>query len=123
VVLADEGLAAAVEAFTENSLVPVTIGHLTQQRLPPPVEAAGYFFIVEAGHFAAQAGATGVTVDTEQAGDRLVVRITTDGSSGHELEAGLSDVADRVGALGGKLRVEGIAGATIAIRAEIPCAL
>jgi len=62
-------------------------------------------------------------VDTEQAGDRLIVRITTDGSSGNELEAGLSDVADRVGALGGKLRVEGIAGATITIRAEISCAL
>ena len=122
-VLAEEGLAAAVEAFTENSPVPVTLGHLTQQRLPPPVEAAGYFFIAEAAHLAAQAGATGVTVDTEQAGDLLIVRITTDGSSGNELEAGLSDVADRVGALGGKLRVEGIAGATITIWAEISCAL
>ena len=69
-----------------------------------------------------KAGATGVTVDTEQAGDLLIVRITTDGSSGNELEAGLSDVADRVGALGGKLRVEGIADGTITIRAEIPCA-
>jgi signal transduction histidine kinase len=121
-VLADEGLAAAVEALTENSSVPVTIGHLTQQRLPPPAEAAGYFLIAEATHLAARTGAKSVTVDTEQAGDRLVVKITTDGSSVHELEAGLSDVADRVGALGGKLRVEGIADGTITIRAEIPCA-
>src|SRR6266702_4272870 len=44
-VLADEGLAAAVEALAEISLIPVMIGDLPQQRLPPPVEAAGYFLI------------------------------------------------------------------------------
>ena len=122
-VLADEGLAAAVEALTDNSTVPVTIGHLTQLRLPPPVEAAGYFLIAEAGHLAAQAGATGLTVDADHADGRLIVQITADGSSGPGVEAGLRDVADRVGALGGQLRVEDIAGSGISIRAEVPCAL
>jgi signal transduction histidine kinase len=121
-VLADEGLAAAVEALGENSPIPVAIGHLTQQRLPPPAEAAGYFLIAEASQLATQAGATSVTVDTEQAGDRLIVKITAEGSSEDGLEAGLCDVADRVGALGGQLRVEDIASDTVAIRAEIPCA-
>jgi signal transduction histidine kinase len=121
-VLAEEGLAAAVEALTEDSPVPVTIGRLTQRRLPPPVEAAGYFLVAEATHLASQAGATGVTVDAEQAGDRLIVTITPDGASGQELATGLSDVADRVGAVGGKLRVEDTAGGAISIRAEIPCA-
>jgi signal transduction histidine kinase len=121
-VLADEGLAAAVEALTENSPIPVTIGHLTEQRLPPPVETAGYFLITEASHLAAQAGAEGVTVDAEHADDRLIVTITGYVSAGRELEAGLSDVMDRVGALGGKLRVEDIADGTITVRAEIPCA-
>jgi signal transduction histidine kinase len=122
-VLADEGLAAAVEVLTETSPVPLTIGHLTQQRLPAPAEAAGYFLIAESTHLAAQAGATGVIVDNAHAGDRLIVQITADGSSGHELEAGLTDVADRVGALGGKLHFGHIAGGTSIIRAEIPCAL
>jgi signal transduction histidine kinase len=121
-VLADEGLAAALEAFTETSPVPVTLGHLTQQRLPPPAESAGYFLIAEASHLAAQAGAKGVTVDTEHAGDRLIVTITGHGSPGHEQEAGLRDVADRVGALGGQLHVEEAADGTITILAEIPCA-
>jgi signal transduction histidine kinase len=121
-VLADEGLAAAVEALTDNSPVPVTIGHLTQRRLPPPAEAAGYFLIAEATHLAAEACATGVTVDAEQAGGRLIVQITADCSSGPGLEAGLCDVADRVGALGGQLGVEDTAGGAISIRAEIPCA-
>jgi signal transduction histidine kinase len=122
-VLAEEGLAAAVEALAEDSPVPVTLGHLTQRRLPPPVEAAGYFLIAEAAHLAARAGAEGVTMDAEQAGDRLIVTITTDGSARAGLDSGLCDVGDRVGALGGKLRVEDTAGGAISIRAEIPCAL
>jgi signal transduction histidine kinase len=121
-ILADQGLAAAVEALTENSPTQVTIGHLTQQRLPPPVEAAGYFLLAEAGHLAAQAGAEGVTVDAEHAGGRLIVKITAHGPTGRELEAGLCDVADRVGALGGQFRVEDTGGETVTIRGEIPCA-
>jgi len=77
----------------------------------------------EATHLAVQAGATGVTVDAEQAGDRLIVTIAADGASGRELAPGLSDVSDRVGAVGGKLRVEDTADGAISIRAEIPCAL
>jgi signal transduction histidine kinase len=122
-VLTDEGLAAAVEVLTENSPIPVMIGHVTQQRLAPQAEAAGYFLIAEASQLAAQAGAKGVTVDTEHAGDRLIVAITGHGSSGNKLAAGLSEVADRIGALGGQLCVEDIADGAITIRAEIPCAL
>jgi signal transduction histidine kinase len=122
-VLAEEGLAAAVEALTEASPVPVTLGRPTQQRLPPPVEAAGYFLIAEATHLAAQAGATGVTMEAEQADDRLIVTIAADGASGRELAPGLSDVSDRVGAMGGQLRVEDTADGAVSIRAEIPCAL
>jgi signal transduction histidine kinase len=122
-VLADEGLAAAVQALTESSPIAVTIGHLTEERLPSPAEAAGYFLIAEASHLAAQAGAESLTVDTELEGGKLLVTITGHGPSGHELEAGLCDVADRVGALGGRLRTEGAAGSAITVRAEIPCAL
>jgi signal transduction histidine kinase len=120
-VLAEEGLAAAVEALTESSLIPVAIGHLTQQRLPLPSEAAGYFLIAQATQLAAQAGAAGVAVEAERAGDWLIVAITGHGSSGHDLSAGLCDAADRVGALGGQLRLEDIAGGAVTIRAEIPC--
>jgi signal transduction histidine kinase len=57
-VLADEGLGAAVEALADRSPVPITIGDLPQERLPGPVEAAGYFFIAEmTGLISATAGA------------------------------------------------------------------
>jgi signal transduction histidine kinase len=122
-VLADEGLAAAVEALAETSPTPVTIGDLPEERFPGPVETAGYFLIAEASQLAALAGANGITVDIEHDGNRLIVKITEerDAGPGHEMEAGLSDAADRVGALGGKLHVESLPGDTITIRAELPC--
>jgi signal transduction histidine kinase len=122
-VLADEGLAAAVEALAETSPIPVTLGALPEQRFPGPVEAAGYFLIAEAAQFAALAGAGGATVDIERGGNRLIVKITgkLDAGRGQEPEAGLTDAADRIGALGGKLRVEHARGEAITIRAELPC--
>ena len=122
-VLADEGLAAAVEALAENSPIPVTVGHLPETRFPDPVEAAGYFLIAEASQLAALARANGITVDIEPEGNRLIMKITEHGTarSGPDLETGLSDVADRVGALGGKLRVERIPGDATTMRVEIPC--
>src|SRR5262249_21243115 len=75
-VLADEGLAAAVEALAERSPIPVTIGDLPQERLPGPVEAAGYFLIAEATELiAAQPGAQGVTMDAKHLGNLLLINI------------------------------------------------
>jgi len=122
-VLADEGLAAAVEALAETSLIPVTLGALPEQRLPGPVEAAGYFLIAEASQHAALAGAEGMTVDATHDGHRLIMNITQDGApgTGPEMDTGLFDAADRVGALGGRLRIEHTAGRATTIRAEMPC--
>ena len=122
-VLANEGLAAAVEALAENSPIPVTVGDLPETRFPDPVEAAGYFLIAEASQLAALAGANGITVDIEPEGNRLIMKITEHGTArpGPDLETELSDVADRVGALGGKLCVERIPGDATTMRVEIPC--
>ncbi len=123
-VLADEGLAAAVEALAEGSPTPLTIGDLPQERLPAPVEAAGYFLIAEAcGLTRAQARTEGATVKAKHCGDRLVIEITVDAAAGpgQEPEARFADVADRVGALGGHLCVGQVAGGATLMRAEIPC--
>jgi signal transduction histidine kinase len=124
-VLADEGLAAAVETLAETSPIPVTMADFPQERLPAPVEAAGYFLIAEASGLIAAAGAGKSTVGAKHDGERLVIQVTSDASAsaGHEVEAGLCDVADRVGALGGNLRLECTPGGAITIRAEMPCAL
>ena len=124
-VLADEGLAAAVEALAERSPIPVTIGDLPQERLPGPVEAAGYFLIAEATELiAAQPGAQGVTMDAKHLGNLLIINITEDGTAkpDQELPARLPELADRVGALGGKLHLDDAPGAAgLRIHGEIPC--
>jgi signal transduction histidine kinase len=123
-VLADEGLAAAVEALAETSCIPITIADMPEERLPAPVEAAGYFLVAEAsGLIAALSGAEGATVEAKHERDRLVIQITSDASaqSGQDLETALVDVTDRVGALGGRLRVGQAPAGAITIGAEIPC--
>jgi len=122
--LADDGLAAAVEALAEHTAVPLMIIQMPKQRLPGPVEAAAYFVIAETtGYLATLAAAGGVTVDVRRHGDRLVVDVTENGAGqpDRELEARLSGLADRVGALDGQLRVEHLGGGGVTIRAEMPC--
>lgn len=123
-VLADDGLAAAVEALAEHTSIPIAIIHLPLERLPGPVEAAAYFLIAEtAGYMATLAASTGVTVDVRHDGNRLVVEVTEDaaGKPEPELEAGFTDLADRVGALNGQFRIEHVASGGLTIRAEMPC--
>jgi len=123
-VLADEGLAAAVEALAERSPIPVTISDIPQQRFPGPAESAGYFLIAEAtGLIAAPAGARSAEVTVKHDGGGLAIQITGHAAArpSQEMEAGLADAADRIGALGGRLRVHQAPGGVITIQAEIPC--
>jgi signal transduction histidine kinase len=123
-VLADEGLGAAVEVLAERSPVPMAIGDLPQERLPGPVEAAGYFLIAEtAGLLSGMAGAGGTTVNAMHNHDRLLIEITGEIPAGAvpELQTGLTGVADRAGALGGYLRVGHADSGDILIQAEFPC--
>jgi len=123
-VLADEGLAAAVEALAERSPIPVTIGDIPPERFSGPAEAAGYFLIAEAtGLIAALAGARDAAVDVKHDGGTLAIQITGQAAAGpgQQAEAGLADAADRIGALGGHLRVHPVPSGVITIRAEIPC--
>src|SRR5919197_1073220 len=41
-VLTDRGLEAAIEALAERAALPVSLGEMPAERLPPPVEAAAY---------------------------------------------------------------------------------
>jgi len=122
--LAEDGLAAAVEALGEHTSTPVTVIHMPQGRFPGPVEAAAYFLIAETTDYMATLdAASGVTVDVRHDGGRLVIEVTEDGAGhpGPELDARFTGLADRVGAVGGQLRVGHGAGGGVTIRAEIPC--
>jgi len=123
-VLVDEGLAAAVEALAERSSIPIQIVAVPEERFPGPVEAAAYFLVSEAtGNIAALTAANNAIVEVKHEGDRLLVDVTEVGAGGSDadVEARVTDLADRVGALNGRLLIERSPGQGITIRAEIPC--
>jgi signal transduction histidine kinase len=122
-VLTDEGLAAALEALASRSSLPVSVD-VVDGRLPPPVEAAAYFVVCEAlANTVKHAGATSATVSARPRNGVLVVEVGDDGVGGARSEdgTGLGGLADRVEALGGRLRVESPAGGGTRVIGEIPC--
>jgi signal transduction histidine kinase len=123
-VLTDEGLSAAVEALAYRVSTPIEIVEMPEERFPSPVESAAYFLIAEVtGSIASRAGASATTVDARHDGKRLVIEVTHDGVGGADRDpgSGFTDLADRIGALDGKLRVEWTPAGTRTIQAEIPC--
>jgi signal transduction histidine kinase len=118
-VLSDEGLAAAVETLAEQSPVRIEIGAIPDERLPLPVEAAAYFAIAEA--IKSAPGRATVNVARENGLVVVIIRHSGDKDSDPEADAQLLEIADRVGALDGRLDVQRDRGETV-VRAEIPCA-
>jgi signal transduction histidine kinase len=113
VILAEEGLSAAVEALAEAVPVPLEITALPGERLSSPVEAAAYFVVSEAVR---QAAASTLKVAAAQCDSRLVVEV-----QGDSAPAEITDMQDRVGALDGSVTVVHGPGGRATIRAEIPC--
>lgn len=112
-VLADEGLAAAIEGLAEASPIPVRVERMPEDRFRPEIETAAYQLVADLVE-----RATGpIRIDAWRSVDRLVVEVTHSGLSDDTIEDG----SDRILAIDGTLLVvpSGI-GATV--RAELPCA-
>jgi signal transduction histidine kinase len=128
-VLADRGLAAAVEALGQRSAVDVAVDATLARRLSPVIEAAAYFVVAEAlTNVAKHAPGAAARVTLAERDEVLVVEVTDDGPGGaRESEeegttaTGLAGLRRRVEALDGTLRVTSPAGVGTAIRAELPC--
>jgi signal transduction histidine kinase len=121
-ILTHLGLRAAVEALAARLPLPVRLD-LTDQRLPPAVEASVYVVVAEAvsnviRHAHASSAAIRIAVE-----DGLVtVEARDDGIGGADPGAGggLARLADRVAALDGELTVTSAAAAGTVVRASIP---
>jgi signal transduction histidine kinase len=110
--LAKEGLAAALEALTEEAPVEIEIGALPHS-LSSTAEAAAYFVVSEA---IKRSRDTPDKLAARGEGDKLVVELEADIAAG-EIVA----LEDRVGAAGGTLEVARQADGRTRIRAELPC--
>ncbi|HXV32824.1 MAG TPA: histidine kinase [Gaiellaceae bacterium] len=124
-VVTGHGLAVALEQLTARAPVPVRLTVAIDERLPEQVEVAAYYLVSESlVNTAKHARATSVSVDVSRTNDQAVVEVVDDGIGGADTEhgTGLRGLADRVEALGGRLRVWSPSGGGTRVRAEIPCA-
>ena len=123
--LADKGLAAALETQARKSAVPVQVSPDGVGRYAPEVEAAVYFSVLEAlQNVAKYAQAEHATVLLHADGEGLAFEVVDDGrgfdptSTGYG--TGLQGMADRLGALDGSLRVESVPGEGTRVVGRIP---
>ena len=113
--LAEEGLAAAVDALSEESPARYEILAIPEGRFGTAVESAAYDLIAEAP---IAAGATRVTVRVEHQPSSLILRVTHDGDGRFELGV----LAERVAALGGRVSSFFASSGLVVLEAELPCA-
>ena len=123
-ILAEGGLAAALDTLASRSPLPVTVA-ATSERFAPDVEADAYFVACEAlANVAKHADATKATVTARCENGMLTIEVADDGTGGASLDrgTGLRGLADRVEARGGSLRIESPPGGGTRVVGEIPCA-
>ena len=123
--LADKGLAVAIEAQARKASVPTTVRSDGVGRYPREVEAAVYFSCLEAlNNVAKYAEASSATVSLSQANGTLTFVVTDDGvgfdESGVAHGTGLQGIADRLDAIGGEVRVRSAAGRGTTVTGTVP---
>ena len=122
--LADEGLGEALRAVALRATLPATLSVDGIGRYPPEVESAVYFCCLEALQNAAKhaGGATRVSISLSE-DERLRFEVHDDGpgfSAGEARGAGLTNMRDRVTAVGGELDVVSDPGRGARVTGSIP---
>jgi signal transduction histidine kinase len=121
-ILTDRGLGAALQALAARSAVPVELGALPEERLPPAIETTAYFVAAEALTNAVKhARCEHVDIDVRLADGWTVLEIRDDGVGGADpgQGSGLRGLYDRVGALDGELEIDSEAGTGTTVRARL----
>ena len=123
--LAERGLAAALDELCRRAALPTHLDMTFDRRLPNQVESAAYFMASEALTNAAKhSHGSEVRVSGSSDGQTLTVEVADDGIGGATTTggSGLRGLADRIEALGGAFTVSSPPGRGTTLRAEIPCA-
>jgi signal transduction histidine kinase len=123
-VVSAHGLAVALESIAARAPVPVHLSVNLEDRLPERVELAAYYVVSESlVNIAKHARATMASVDVGRMDGLLVIEVVDDGLGGADTErgTGLRGLADRVEAIGGRLRIWTPHRGGTCVRAEMPC--
>jgi signal transduction histidine kinase len=123
--LADQGLAVALEARARKSLVPVSVETDGISRYRPEAEAAVYFSVLEGlQNVAKYAHATQAIVTLHDEGGRLSFQVRDDGvgfdPDATGLGSGLQGMADRLAAIDGTLEVRSEPGSGTTVTGIVP---
>jgi signal transduction histidine kinase len=123
--LADKGLVAALEAQARKASVHIVVEANGVGRYPQDTEAAVYFCVLEAlQNVAKYADATEVIVRLERENGELVFEVRDDGKGFDAKNArpgsGLTNMEDRLDALGGRLGVRSEPGVGTAVTGKLP---
>ena len=125
-VVTGHGLAVALKTLVARAPLPVRLTVDLDERLPERQEVAAYYVVSESlTNVAKYARARQRPPSRSDSTDgRLLVEIVDDGIGGADTRrgSGLRGLADRVEALGGRLRIWSPAGGGTRVEAEIPCA-
>ena len=116
------GLDAALETLVGRVHLPVTLD-VTQERLPPDVEATAYFIVAEAlTNTVKHSGASRARVSASLEDGALHLEVRDDGVGGASADAGtgLLGLQDRAAALSGDLRVDSPPGGGTTITVTLP---
>jgi signal transduction histidine kinase len=123
-VVSGHGLGVALESLAARAPVPVRLTVEVDARVHERLEVAAYYVVCESlANIGKHARATSASVDVARANGNLVVEVVDDGVGGADSEGGtgLRGLADRVDALGGRLRVWTPRRGGTRVRAEMPC--
>jgi signal transduction histidine kinase len=124
--LADKGLPAALGSAARRSTLPVTLRADGLGRFAPEAEATIYFCVLEALQNAGKYAGADARVQVEiGADDRNLTFLVRDDGPGfdvraHGAGAGFTNMLDRLGALGGTLRVESAPGKGTRVSGTVP---
>jgi signal transduction histidine kinase len=124
-VVSGHGLAVGLESLAARAPVPVRLAVELDGRVDERIEVAAYYVVCESlANVGKHAQASLASVAVSRANGELVVEVVDNGVGGADSErgTGLRGLADRVEALGGRLRVWTPRGEGTRVRADIPCA-
>jgi signal transduction histidine kinase len=126
--LADKGLAVALRSQAAKATVPVVVDAEGVERYPQEIEAALYFCTLEAlQNIQKYAAASSVKIRVRDEEGMVSVVITDDGY-GFDVKtssrgAGMTNMEDRLDALGGSLRIDSSPGRGTIVRASVPISI
>ena len=112
-ILTEAGLGPALATLADSAAIPVELDDAVQGRYPEVIETAAYLLVAGAIEDAAGRGAGYAAVTAAHRDGQLTVTVEDDGQG---RSASMTEIADRVGALGGILTVE-----PTWMGVEIPC--